>query len=409
MLENMQEGTYVVAVSGGPDSMALLHMALMKQLPIVVCHVNYHKRESSNRDETIVRSFCALHEIRCEVLHASGSYEGNFQSHARKIRYEFFLKIYKQVNAIGLLCAHHRDDHLETALLRQEQGRKVSYYGIRKETVILGMRVVRPLLHVWKHDLVVYCKQNEVPFGIDETNESVEYDRNRIRNSLLSNVGIETKNEWIESFEEQNKLLEKKRVTCNFILKQLKYKEQLPLHILSQCDDKEALLRIWLTSLHELSFSLSAATIKQVAQLAISTEGHKQVDLFDQFVVMRIYDTLHFINQHAEVTYCYALDQIKEFETPWFKVQLMGSLREGISVTKQDFPLSIRNARAGDSIHLSFGHKKLSRYFIDQKIPLNQRKTWPVVCNNKNEVIFACGIGSSYEYFTNTPNLFVVK
>ncbi|MBO5201189.1 MAG: tRNA lysidine(34) synthetase TilS, partial [Lentisphaeria bacterium] len=84
---------------------------------------------------------------------------------------------------------------------------------------------------------------------------------------------------------------------------------------------------------------------------------------------------------------------IQELQTPYFKVSFMGSLKEGITVSEEDLPLTIRNVREGDSIEFSFGHKKLHRYFIDQKVPYLDRKLCPVVVNRHQEVIFVCNLG----------------
>lgn len=84
-------------------------------------------------------------------------------------------------------------------------------------------------------------------------------------------------------------------------------------------------------------------------------------------------------------------------------------MKEGITLSAEDFPITIRNVRAGDAIAFKFGHKKIHRYFIDEKIPYEERISWPVVVNKQGEVIFVCNLGSNITHFTNKPNLFVVK
>jgi tRNA(Ile)-lysidine synthase len=128
---------YLAAVSGGPDSMAML--SKYKRKIYVVCHVNYHKRDSSIRDENIVKKFCSENKIKCEVLNVTKkiyhSYkEKNFEHLARNIRYDFFCEIGKKYNIDKLLVAHNEDDFLETALMQKNKKSKTLFLGIKKNS-----------------------------------------------------------------------------------------------------------------------------------------------------------------------------------------------------------------------------------------------------------------------------------
>ena len=85
-----QQDNIIAAVSGGPDSMALLDMLVKEGFKPVICHVNYHKRETSNRDEEIVRRYASKYNLTVKVLHATDETSGNFQNWAREFRYNFF-------------------------------------------------------------------------------------------------------------------------------------------------------------------------------------------------------------------------------------------------------------------------------------------------------------------------------
>ena len=108
-------------------------------------------------------------------------------------------------------------------------------------------------------------------------------------------------------------------------------------------------------------------------------------------------------------SYSYVIEELGELTTPYFQVRLNGTLKEGITVSETDLPLTIRSVQDGDKIHFSFGHRNLKHYFIDQKIAYEERQKWPVVVNSRGEIIFVCNVGSNIEHFTNKPNLFVVK
>jgi tRNA(Ile)-lysidine synthase len=181
---------YIAAVSGGPDSMALLHK--YKDEIRCVCHINYKKRKSAKRDENIVKKFCKLANIDFKLLKCTRSVykkysaDKNFQSMARTIRYDFFAKMGEKYNIKDLLVAHNLDDFLETAKMQLEKKTKVLYIGIREKSMYKGMIIHRPFLNIRKNDLMKYCDDNNVQYGIDETNLTDHYYRNRIRKDIAS-------------------------------------------------------------------------------------------------------------------------------------------------------------------------------------------------------------------------------
>src|SRR3954451_15338483 len=115
---------YILAVSGGPDSMFLLEKMRLEGFNLVVTHVNYKKRESSDYDENLVRSYCQKYSLLCEVYQFQGSeYSSvsNFQDRARKVRYDFLQKLADKYRTKYIAVAHHLDDHLETYLLQKKR------------------------------------------------------------------------------------------------------------------------------------------------------------------------------------------------------------------------------------------------------------------------------------------------
>ena len=146
----------VVAVSGGSDSLALLDILFHKNAyELVVCHVNYNYRDSSVRDEKLVKEYCDKNKIKCYILNVNSKEEksGNFEDWARVKRYKFFKEIYDKENCDCLFVGHHKEDCLETYLLQKERGAIVECYGLAQETNLQGMKVIRPLLEYNKKDL----------------------------------------------------------------------------------------------------------------------------------------------------------------------------------------------------------------------------------------------------------------
>jgi tRNA(Ile)-lysidine synthase len=178
----------IAAVSGGPDSMAMLDK--YKNDISAVCHINYNKRPTALRDEEIVNNYCKLNHIKCFTLfcskevYASYKSEINFQSKARKIRYDFFVKTAKELGADTLYIAHNKDDFVETAIMQMNKKSKSLFYGIAKDGAYHDLLIKRPLINIRKQSLENYCISNHIPYGIDESNLTDLYTRNIIRKKI---------------------------------------------------------------------------------------------------------------------------------------------------------------------------------------------------------------------------------
>lgn len=409
MFTKYKDRTWVMGVSGGIDSMSLLDMSYKFGLNIIVCHVNYQKRESATRDQRIVEEYCKQRNIPVYVRYADHPGKTNFQSWARDFRYYFYHAIMIEHNCEGVLLAHHGDDFLETAMLREQQGREVSYYGIREENYVLGMRVCRPLLTMFKEDLYTYAREHQVPYGEDETNFENHYVRNTIRNTILNRYTREMKQELVEKYKALNEEHILKEQALLQEVGSIESQGRLPITYLQSLEEDRAcrLLRVWLTHKEEWFYHVSEHFLKDVYQFLFSSKkvATKKIG---NYQILKEYEWLDVIHDQS-YDFEYTLESIQELQTPYFKVDLVGSLKEGITVSENDLPLTIRNVREGDSIEFSFGHKKLHRYFIDNKVPYLERKLWPVVVNRAQEVIFVCNLGSNIAHFSNNPNMFVVK
>ena len=206
---------YIAAVSGGPDSMALLDK-YCKHI-IGVCHINYHKRVDSDYDTQIVKDYCAKHNIPlaiCDVnkkVYAKAK-QHNFQSLAREIRYEFFVKCGKKFKCDNLLIAHNLNDFIETAIMQENRKSLNFFYGIKPITQYKTLTIYRPLIEQWKKDLEQYCINHKVDYAIDSSNASDIYERNRIRKQLskYSRKQLLDKYNKIVARNKKQALLEKK-------------------------------------------------------------------------------------------------------------------------------------------------------------------------------------------------------
>jgi tRNA(Ile)-lysidine synthase len=115
------------------------------------------------------------------------------------------------------------------------------------------------------------------------------------------------------------------------------------------------------------------------------------------------------ICEKKEVLYSYVLERLELMNTEYFTISDDGKSTEAVTLSEDDFPVVVRNARNGDAISLRFGTKKLSRWFIDRKIPKDERRRWPVMVNRHGEIVLVPGIGCDCEHYSNTPTCFMVK
>ena len=186
-----------------------------KNKKIVVAHVNYNLRKSSTRDQKIVENFCNKNNIELRTLVVKTKPTKNVEAWARKIRYDFFKKIYDELNCSKLLTGHHRDDFLETALMQQSSGRVPEFFGIKKKRVIYGMVVIRPFINLyWKDDILRELDKENIEYGIDETNVDIKYTRNAIR-AKIKTWPMKEKRNNVSWFKMSNKILKKKHKRIN--------------------------------------------------------------------------------------------------------------------------------------------------------------------------------------------------
>lgn len=391
---------WVLAVSGGPDSMALLDMAFKSNVDIYVVHVNYHKRESAYRDQEIVRDYCRKNNIPC-FIYDSPEMNGNFQDKARIYRYTKIKEVVKQVNALGVLVAHHKDDDLETLIFQIKRNSKVTYYGLSNSTHIFGIRVDRPLLNYTKEELIDYCHSHAIEYGIDESNQSLIYTRNKIRFELKQL----NPNEIDELYKIKNEYNHKRD---NFIqtYKELLNQTSISHNIyISLSHNRTWFLLEWL----RYQTDMRVISDKFVYELDRQLEQAKSIKLrlSDQYRIIKQYDMIQIIEEMED--YNYQLDLYVPLEK---RLKLSYEMKEGytkVQISRDSFPIKIANLRSCKNSLQSNTYTKLSRWFIKNKIPIQEREMWPLVFNHQNELLYILDVGYEHGVSTDTIDCYMLK
>lgn len=186
--EELKNYKVVVACSTGVDSMTLLTLVMQvcKHDNIVVAHVNHKKRLQSDQEEIYIKTFCEANNLKYYIKHLDHIDTGNFQSLAREKRYEFFDEVVKSENAKYLLLAHHADDNIETILMRLLKSSSLKgYAGIEKKTYYHNYYIYRPFLDIPKLRIQEYANNTNIKYYEDDSNQTLDYTRNRIRHLIV--------------------------------------------------------------------------------------------------------------------------------------------------------------------------------------------------------------------------------
>ena len=408
--KKVKQHKWVVAVSGGADSMALLAMCLQHNVEVVCTHVNYQKRDSANRDMEGVKQFCLLHNIPC-FIHMVQKQEymkkQNFQALARDIRYRFFRECMVESNAYGVLVAHHMDDVIETYMMQEKRKSIPSFYGIAPVSEMNGMHIHRLLLQYTKQQLKNYCEQEKITFYEDESNASDDYTRNQIRHKYVDKLNIEQKHAIIKEIGEKNKALSLQKREVLRIVDAWGSCITTAMFESVEKTNQEAVLREWilrntkLREVHQRNISILVAML-------LKNKTNFTHPIKNNYYLQVSYGKIT-VEQEKEEGFSYVYDTLTYESTKYFSLAKQGEKIEGVQVHKSDFPITVRNAQKGDKIVLRMGTKKVSRMFIDNKVSHNERKLWPVVVNCKGIVIFVHKIGCDIEHYSNKSNLFVLK
>lgn len=376
--------------------MALLDIVYNKGYDIYVAHVNYQKRDSAIRDQNIVVEYCNNRNIYYKILKPDFNHQSNFQAWARDIRYQFAIEMANENDCEVIMVAHQLDDVLETYLMQKKRGSVPSYYGIKESINFKNCIINRPLLDKTKKDLENYCLENGVSFGIDESNLSDDYQRNRIRHQIIDNLSKEAKLKMIDEISELNKEKQKKEKEYEILVEHNKF---CSIELFEKINDKNLFLRLFIDK------GLSSNYITEVTKQLLNSEKF-QIEFKDKLLIKE-YNMFYLMNKNLE--YNYTLSKIEYIKNEYFEVKKNGNKFEALTVSDVDFPISIRNYRKGDKIFMRYGTKKLSRWFIDNKIPTVQRKKWPVVCDKNGEIILVPKIGCNLKHYSNNPSFYVVQ
>ena len=198
----------VLGVSGGPDSISMLHILNEikdeYKFEIYVAHINHMIREEAIEDERYVQQYCEKNNIKCfvkriDVQQVAKSEKIGTEEAGRNIRYEFFEEVLQKVDANKIAIAHNKNDKIETIIMNLLRGSALS--GLKGIEPIRDNKFIRPLIECERQEIEQYCEQQNLNPRIDKTNFENYYTRNKIRNIVIPYIKEEFNPNIIETLD----------------------------------------------------------------------------------------------------------------------------------------------------------------------------------------------------------------
>lgn len=413
----------VLAVSGGVDSIVLFH--LLQRIPenerpsVAVAHVNHQLRAESDEEEMFVKNLADSFGLPVHVHHwpKKAQPENGIEEAARNMRYSFFKQVMEDTHSDILMTAHHQDDQVETILMKMTRGSSLEQItGIEPVQPFHQGLLIRPLLPFSKEDIYRFAFENQLEYMEDQTNQELEYSRNRFRNQIIPLLKEENDqfNEHIERFaSDLNDLLAIAQPLIEENFKALmtvepdKIEFQLkPFYNYSEPMQRALLLAV-LEELYQGTTTYKISYVDILENWLKNTTGNSQLHLTDDIVVQKTYQRIRFAKQSTDFTAIkseqkkdsFTLDEQQTLIhlSPTETIELQrttetdNDLHERLPNDSADFlyfhpekiqfPLTIRHRRPGDRMSYKGlkGTKKIKDIFIDEKVPLEIRdKAWVV-------------------------------
>lgn len=420
-----REDKVLVAVSGGRDSMMLLHLLLSLGYSVEIAHCNFQLRGAeSDQDESLVRAFAVeyhvpLHVAQFDTAKVAFEQGVSIQMAARALRYDWFEELRQQHQFAAVAIAQHQQDHIETFFVNLSRGT-----GLQGLSGIQAKRgfVVRPLLGIDRTEIDAYMAAHHVPYRDDQSNFSTKYIRNYLRLEVIPRLqalhpqfdAIMTQN--IANFQESYGLLQE-------------FVDEIRVRIFERngaaTSVNKGKLYPYLDN-HPLLYTLFSPfgfernEIEKISQAVRHHSGGTMLSrshrmLFDRDEVL-IYPVDIILDKEIDAQLIEAGQDSVEWNTRTIILEACSRWElstdqhiEHVDVDKLVFPLTLRSWMAGDRFQ-PLGmreNKKISDFFIQEKVSRWQKSTVPILVNGNGEVIWVVGLrlDNRYKITKNTKKV----
>ncbi|MBM7555143.1 tRNA lysidine(34) synthetase TilS [Thalassobacillus pellis] len=424
--------TIVLGVSGGSDSMALLHyfneIRSKQDLRIIAASVDHGLRgEESRQDLQLVADICEEWDIefkgvQCDVASYKQEHKLGTQQAARTLRYQFFHEMMQEAGADALALGHHGDDQAETMVMQLIRGTNIdALKGIPITRPFATGRIIRPFLSVSKQEIRTYCKKKGIRLREDPSNQEDTYTRNYLRLHVLPL--LKEKNPRLS--EHLQLMSERVREDLSYLNAQaeqaLKAVVQLepagPEAAFDIVDFQTLPTALQRRTFHLIlnylydgrTMDLSYIHEEQFFAMLDPVVANARLDFPDNLSLHRNYGRISFYfgKKDESSPYHFELQPGESIMLPngselTAKTTACRDAKEdqytfACDVTHVKLPLIIRTRQDGDRMTLKgmSGSKKIKDIFIDQKVPIEQRADWPIVTDQSGNILWLAGLKKS--------------
>lgn len=414
----------IVAVSGGPDSICLLHIlnTLKAELDmdLVVAHYDHGLRPSCDESETrFVRDFAQSLDLPFETEKSANLLQsggGSLEERARDHRYGYLERIRERLGAQKIALGHNLDDQAETVVMRLLRGSGPS--GLAGIPPVRDKKIIRPLIDIKRKEIEHYLKVLEIPYVIDQSNFETRFLRNKIRLEIMPSL-LRLQPKLVEHLAQTAEILRTDNQYLmdqadEWIRKEAAFKPsgdilipadrflRLPRSI------RQRVLRGILQQLKKSLRRMGSTHIQSIEELACGEKPQGTLNLPNGITVRKIYNRLAFstANGASKSDFHYRLEgpgtyHIKEIDRTLVLEEVEGLPESGfppspltayLDAGKIQYPLILRNLKPGDRfIPLGMkGHKKIKDFFIDLKVPIQARHRTPILFSREAPA-WVCG------------------
>lgn len=418
-----KSNTYLVGISGGPDSTALAILLTRLNFKIALAHCNFQLRgKEADDDEDFVKNLSKSLKTECFVKKFDTEKEKrltgeSIQMVARRLRYVFFEDLLLKHNFSGVIVGSTINDQLETILLNLTKGTGISgLTGMRPKKV----KVIRPFLSSRKEEVLAYLKELNEPFRIDESNKENKYQRNLIRNKVVPEL-LKINPSLFDSFNKTITHLNDDELAATYAVKEAlkkctaKNDDKLVINIEKLLEYEFHKKVLWeVANQHHYSSDQSIEIIK----LLNSASGKKVTNSNYECLKDRNHLVFYPISKNNQIDFKIISIPFKNHFLEIKKVEKPTTLKtpaDQIYIDEHSvmLPLKLRTWKQGDKI-IPFGmkgQKLVSDILIDQKLSVLAKENQLVLTNADGRIIWVLGLKFSEEFkvTSNTKNLVKIK
>lgn len=399
---------FIVACSGGVDSVVLCELCHQAQLSFSIAHCNFGLRGTeSDRDETFVKGLGEKYSVPVFVKKFDTEQYGvlkklSIQEAARELRYQWFEAVRNEKGAAYVLLAHHANDNIETVLMNLARGTGLHGLTGMPEQVD-GAKCLRPLLHYTRAEIETFATENKLKWVEDSSNTSNKYTRNFFRNEIIpaiQNVYPQAEQNLLHTIERLKKTEKLYRLLLHGVLKKFVVEEgterKIPVAKLLQYADTSLPYEVF------KKFHFSEKQLPEILKLSHSESGSYLQNEHYRIIKHRKWLLISPVTSPQPTTFVIE-ERTKKVTLPEGELHIKTIAKEHfqldtspqvaqLDLRELQFPLLIRRWKAGDYFY-PLGlrkKKKLARFFIDLKLSVvDKEKVW--VIESASRIIWVVG------------------